>query len=111
MASIFKHTLASVTGLGLILGLATAPAWAQINGGFEDHSGDSDSNEVFGGSGVTLTDLMRNASRARGISSDEFNRQSDRNIDEAAADFRQRQQESLEAEQGAIATPDLEEQI
>ncbi len=111
MASILKNVCASVTGLGLVLGLVTVPALAQTNDGFEDLGGDTDSNEVFGGSGLSLTDLMNNARRSQGLSSDEFNRQSDRNIDEAAADFRQRQQDALEAESGAVATPDFEEEL
>ena len=112
MASIFKNTLASITGLGLVLGLATAPALAQSTGGFDDLSGDADNNEVFSGSGVSLTDLLGNVRRADGMNSDEFNRKTDRNIDEAAADFRQRQQEALEAQQGAaVETPVVEEQF
>ncbi|MEO0432993.1 MAG: hypothetical protein AAF151_15005 [Cyanobacteria bacterium J06656_5] len=104
MARILKNALASITGLGLALGLAAVPALAQTNGGFDDLSGDADNNEVFGGSGVSLTDLMSNARRADGLSSDEFSRKSDRNIDSAAADFRQRQQEALDAEPGAAAS-------
>lgn len=110
MASILKTTLASITGLGLALGLTTVPALAQTNGGFEDLSGDADNNEVFSGSGVSLTDLLSNARRANGMSSDEFNRKTDRNIDQAAADFHQRQQAALEAEQGAaVETSEFEE--
>lgn len=112
MANILKNTLASITGLGLVLGLATAPAVAQTSGGFEDLSGDSDNNEVFGGSGVSLTDLLSNARRADGLSADEFNRKTDRNIDEAAADFHQRQQEAIEAEQSATTeTPEPGDQL
>lgn len=112
MESILKTILASVTGLGLVLGLATSAALAQTNGGFEDLSGDADNNEVFSGSGVSLTDLLSNARRADGLSADEFNRKTDRNIDRAAADFHQRQQAALEAEQGAaVETPELEEDI
>ena len=110
MTSIFKATLAS--SLGLILGLATAPALAQTNGGFDDLSGDADSNEVFSGSGISLTDIMGNLRRADGLSSDEFDQKSDQNIDEAAADFRQRQQEALDSNSGAaVATPEFEEQL
>lgn len=106
MASIFKTILASVTGLGLALGLATVPALAQSNGGFDDLSGDADSNEVFGGSGVSITDIMGNIRRSQGISQGEYSQRSDRNIDEAAEDFRQRQQETLDAQQGgAVETP------
>ncbi|MEL6332139.1 MAG: hypothetical protein AAFU84_07020 [Cyanobacteria bacterium J06633_23] len=113
MARILKNALASITGLGLALSLAAVPALAQTNGGFDDLSGDADNNEVFGGSGVSLTDLMSNARRADGLSSDEFSRKTDRNIDSAAADFRQRQQEALEAEQGtAVTAPaDFEEEL
>ncbi len=112
MASILKNVLASVTGLGLVLGLATVPVLAQTNGGFDDLSGDAANDEVFDGSGLSLTDLMTNVRRSQGLSSDEFSRQSDRNIDEAAADFRQRQQQVLEAEQGAaVETPDFGEQL
>ena len=110
MASIFKTTLAS--GLGLILGLATAPALAQTNGGFDDLSGDADSNEVFSGSGLSLTDIMGGLGRADALSSGEFNQKTDRNIDEAAADFRQRQQEAIDSAPGAaVATPEFEEQL
>ena len=112
MASILKSALASVTGLGLVLGLAAVPAMAQTSGGFDDLSGDADSNEVFGGSGVSLTDIMGYLRRADGLNTDEFSRKSDRNIDEAAADFHQRQREALEAQQGAaIETPEFEEQL
>ncbi|NEQ55559.1 MAG: hypothetical protein F6K11_36505 [Leptolyngbya sp. SIO3F4] len=113
MASIFRNVLASVTGLGLVLGLANAPALAQANdGGFNNHSGDADSNEVFSGSGVSITDIMGNIRNSDGLSSDEFSRKSDRNIDEAAADFQQRQREALEAQQGtAVETPVVEEGI
>ncbi|ESA36395.1 hypothetical protein N836_00545 [Leptolyngbya sp. Heron Island J] len=112
MASIFRNLLASVTGLGLALGLAAVPVLAQTNGGFDDLSGESTNNEVFSGSGLSLTDLMNNARRSQGLDSAEFGRQSDQNIDEAAADFRQRQQEALEADQGAAAveTPEFEGQ-
>ena len=104
--------MASVTGLGLILGLTTAPALAQTTGGFEEHSGDADSNEIFGGSGVSITDIMGNIRRSDGLSSDEFSRKSDRNIDEAAADFQRRQQEALDAQQGAaVENPLPEEEI
>ncbi|MEM9807450.1 MAG: hypothetical protein AAF959_19475 [Cyanobacteria bacterium P01_D01_bin.56] len=110
MRSILKNTLASAAMLAL--GLATAPALAQTNGGFDDLSGDSNSNEVFGGSDVTLTDIMGNLRRADGLSSDQFNRQSDRNINEAATDFRRRQQEAIEAQQdAAVETPIVEEQL
>ncbi|MEM7793173.1 MAG: hypothetical protein AAF579_01810 [Cyanobacteria bacterium P01_C01_bin.118] len=111
MASTFKNMLAS--SLVLLFGLATAPALAQTNGGFDDLSGDADSNEVFGGSGVSLTDIMGNLRRADGISAGEYSQRSDRNIDEAAEDFRQRQQEALEAQQGTAAseTPVVEEQL
>ena len=113
MASIFKNALASITGLGLVLGLATVPVLAQTtNDGFDDLNGDANSNEVFSGSGVSLTDLMRNARRADGLSAGEFDQRSDRNIDEAAADFRQRQQAALEAQQGAaVETPEFEEEL
>ena len=113
MANILRHLLASVTGLGLALSLAAVPVLAQTNGGFDDLSGDTDSNEVFGGSGLSLTDLMSNARRSQGLSSDEFNRQSDRNIDEAAADFRQRQQQTIETNQGTAATetPEFGDQL
>ena len=111
MASILKKAAASVTGLGLALGLATSPAWAQTNGGFDDLSGDADSNEVFGGSGLSLTDIMGNLRRADSLSADEFGRKSDRNIDEAATDFRRRQQEALESEPSAVETPVVEEQL
>ena len=107
MARILKNALTSITGLGLVLGLAATPALAQSNGGFDDLNGDADSNEVFGGSGLSITDLMTNARRADGLSSDEFSRKSDRNIDRAAEDFRQRQQEALETEAGAaVETPE-----
>ena len=110
MASIIKKTLAY--GLGVILGLATAPALAQTNGGFDDLSGDADNNEVFSGSGISLTDIMGNIRRADGLSSGEFSEQSDRNIDEAADDFRQRQQDALEAQQGtATETPEFGDQL
>ena len=112
MASIFKTTLASLTGLGLALGLATVPALAQANGGFEGQSGDADSNEVFGGSGVSITDIMGNIRRADGLSPGEYRQRSDRNIDEAAEDFRQRQQEALEVQQsGAVEAPVDEAQL
>ncbi|MDV3348724.1 hypothetical protein D0962_29790 [Leptolyngbyaceae cyanobacterium CCMR0082] len=112
MASILKNVFASVIGLGLVLGFATVPALAQSNGGFEDLSGDSDNNEVFGGSGVSLTDLLSNARRADGLSQGEFSQKTDRDIDEAAADFRQRQQEAIGTQQGGVVgTPELEEQL
>lgn len=112
MASILKTTLASVTGLGLVLGLTMAPTLAQTNGGFDDLSGDADNNEVFSGSGVSLTDLIGNVRRADSMSSDEFSRKTDRNIDQAAADFHQRQQAAIEAEQGATVEPsEFEEQF
>ena len=112
MASIFRNLLASVTGLGLAFGLAAVPVLAQTNGGFDDLSGESANDEVFNGSGLSLTDLMTNVRRSQGLSSDEFGRQSDRNIDEAAADFRQRQQDALGADQGAAAVeaPEFGEQ-
>ena len=110
MASIIKKTLAY--GLGLTLGLAAAPALAKTNGGFDDLSGDADNNEVFSGSGISLTDIMGNIRRADGLSSGEFSEQSDRNIDEAADDFRQRQQDALEAQQGtATETPEFGDQL
>ena len=110
MTSILKNTLASVAGLAL--GLAAVPVLAQTNGGFDDLSGDANNNEVFGGSDVTLTDIMGNLRRADGLSSGEFSRKSDRNIDEAATDFRRRQQEALEAQQGAaVETPVVEDQL
>lgn len=111
MISIFKDILASVTGLSMVLGLATVPALAQTNAGFDDLSGDADSNEVFSGSGVSLTDLIGNTRRADGLSTGEFSQKSDRNIDEAATDFRRRQQEALDAQQGATVTPVVEEQL
>ncbi len=112
MASIFKNALASVMGLGLILGVVTVPAFAQSNGEFDDLGGDADSNEVFGGSGVSLTDLLSNARRSDGLSQGEFEEKTDRNIDEAAADFHRRQQAALEAQQGAVTeTPVVEEQL
>lgn len=112
MASILRNLLASVTGLGLAFSLTAVPVLAQSNGGFDDLSGDAANDEVFSGSGLSLTDLMSNVRRSQGLSSDEFGRQSDRNIDEAAADFRQRQQEALEANPGAAAveTPEFGEQ-
>lgn len=111
MTSILKHTLASVTGLGLALGLVTAPALAQT-GGFENLGGDADSNEVFSGSGLSLGDIMTNLRRADGLSFGEFNTRSDRNIDQAATDFRRRQQEAMETQQGtAVETPADEEQL
>ncbi|NEP54254.1 MAG: hypothetical protein F6K65_37900 [Moorea sp. SIO3C2] len=106
MASILKNTLAAVAGLGLAVSFASAPALAQTppastnNAGFSN-SGDSNSNEVFSGSGLSLTDLMSNARRADGLSSDEFWNQSDRNIDSAAADFRRRQQEAIDGQSGS----------
>lgn len=110
MASISKTTLAS--SLALLLGLLAAPALAQTNGGFDDLSGDADSNEVFGGSGVSLTDLMGNIRRSGGITQGEYSQRSDRNIDEATEDFRQRQQEALEVQEGtAVETPVVEEQL
>lgn len=109
MANILNNALASITGLGLVLGLATVPALAQTNDGFDNHSGDANSNEVFSGSGVSLTDLMRNVRRADGLNAGEFSRQTDRNIDSAAADFRQRQQAALEAQQGnGVETPEVD---
>ena len=112
MANILKNLLAAVTGLGLALSLSAVPVLAQTSDGFDDLSGEADSNEIFGGSGLSLTDLMRNAQRSQGLNSDEFSQQSDRNIDEAAADFRQRQQQVLEPGQGAaVDTPDFEEQL
>ena len=112
MASILKSTLASVTGLGVLLGLTAVPALAQSNAGFDDLSGDASNNEVFSGSGVSLTDLMSNTRRADGLSSDEFVRKTDQNIGEAATEFRLRQQEALEADQGsAVETPEFEEQL
>jgi hypothetical protein len=106
MASIIKNTLASVMGLGLVLGVATVPALAQTNNGFEDFSGDSNSSEVFGGSGVSLTDLLSNARRSDGLSQGEFNQKTDSDIEDAAADFRQRQQDAIGAQQGAaVETP------
>ncbi|MEO0868825.1 MAG: hypothetical protein AAFY17_10325 [Cyanobacteria bacterium J06642_11] len=111
MISIHKQALASVTGLGLALGLAAAPAMAQT-GGFDDLSGDVNGNEIFSGSDLTLTDIMGNIGRADAITPGEFNQRSDRNIDEAASDFHRRQQEAIEAQQGtAVETPVLEEQI
>ena len=74
MTSIFKTTLAS--SLGLLLGLATAPALAQTNGGFDDLSGDADSNEVFSGRGLSLTDNKGHKRRASGLRSDGVHKQS-----------------------------------
>lgn len=111
MTSILRQTLASVTGLGLALGLAAVPAMAQ-NGGFDDLSGDVNGNEVFSGSDVTLTDIMGGLNRADALSPGEFSQKSDRNIDEAATDFHRRQQEAIEAQQGtAVETPVAEEQL
>ncbi|MEM1252679.1 MAG: hypothetical protein AAGI69_09610 [Cyanobacteria bacterium P01_H01_bin.21] len=112
MANVLKALLTAVTGLGLSLSLAAVPVLAQTSDGFDDLGGDADSNEVFGGSGLSLTDLMSNVRRSQGLNSDEFSQQSDRNIDEAAADFRQRQQQVIEPGQGAaVETPDFEEQL
>ena len=108
MASILKSALASVMGLGLVLGCATVPSLAQPNGEFADLSGDSDSNEVFGGSGVSITDLLSNARRADSLSQIEFNQKTDSDIEDAAADFRQRQREALGAQQGAVVEPPAE---
>lgn len=112
MASIIKTALASVMGLGLTLGVATVPAFAQSNGGFDDLSGDSNSNEVFGGSDVTLTDLLHRSRRTDAVSRDEFGARADENIEEAAADLNQRRQNSLETQSGAaVETPEVEEQL
>ena len=112
MANILKNLIAAVTGLGLSLSFAAVPVLAQTSDGFDDLGGDADSNEVFGGSGLSLTDLMSNVRRSQGLNSDEFSQQSDRNIDEAAADFRQRQQDALGTDQGAAAVeaPEFGEQ-
>ena len=110
MASLIKKTLAY--GLGLTLGLMAAPALAETTGGFDDLSGDADSNEVFSGSGVSLTDIMGNLRRADGLSSGDFSEKTDRDIDEAAADFRQRQQDAIDAQQGAaVETPEFGDQL
>ncbi|MEA5465821.1 hypothetical protein [Leptothoe sp. PORK10 BA2] len=112
MARILKNPLTSITGLGLALGLAAVPALAQSTGGFDDLSGEADNNEVFNGSGLSLTDLMSNARRANGLSSDEFSRKTDRNIDQATADFHRRQQAILEpGTEAAVETPELEQQL
>ncbi|MEM6252755.1 MAG: hypothetical protein AAF821_07525 [Cyanobacteria bacterium P01_D01_bin.156] len=111
MKSILKYTLASVTGLGFALGLVTAPVMAQVNGGFDDLSGDVNSNEVFSGSDLSLTDIIGNLRRADGLSTGEFSRKSDRNINEAASDFRRRQQEAIDAQPSVTDTPVVEEQL
>lgn len=109
MASTLKTLLISTAGLGLTLGLATIPAFAQSNDGFSDLSGDADSNEVFGGSGVSLSDLINAAGRSDGLDPGEFNEKTGDDINDAAADFRQRQQEAFEAQQGAgVDAPDVD---
>ena len=101
MARPVKSALATLTGFGLFLSLASLPAAAQIDGGFDDLSGDADSNEIFSGSGVSLGDLINRTSRGGGMTSGDFSKKTDRNISEAAADFHRRSQEA----QATPATP------
>ena len=80
-----------------LLLLTLAPAALAQTAAPEGLSGDSNSNEVFSGSGVNFYDLIHQAGRASANPVD-FNRQQQRRIPNAVEDFRQRQQEALRQE-------------
>lgn len=95
--------------------LTLAPAALAQSAGPDGLSGDSNSNEVFSGSGVDFYDLIHSAGRLNTNPAD-FNRQQQRRLPGAIEDFRLRQQEALqqEASEGTVpvsSSVDIDETV
>jgi hypothetical protein len=96
--SLSKITLSLTVGFGLFLLLGIRqPILAQLSNSNSDGYQSNERDPLYGGDGINLNpaDLMQNASQMNRKSGEDFDRDSQQNITNSAADFRKQQLERI----------------
>lgn len=105
-----RLVLGTVAGIGLFSSLLVQPTWAEPSA--PSYNPNSDANPLQGlgpqdygsdpfarmnrGDSMGLMDLMRRATQSGNRSIDDFNSEQNQSIDQAAAQFRARQQQQIQ---------------